>query len=410
MLPPPWWRHPAVDMSESTMNLALAEPVVLRDRPKAVHSDTMIRAISATIIDAPTTRRHRLSNTEVTHQGYVLVSVTLENGVTGIGEASTLGGPRWAEESVESIAGVVTNYLAPALQGRPAIAFEGNAVRLAKAAIRNFSAKAAIESALLDACGKTLGLRASDFLGGAVRDRVGVLWALASGDSGQELEEAREKLHRREHRDFKIKLGFQPVKDDLNRLRALRTGLGDDVRLIVDVNQAWSEAQCIRHLPALEELDVALVEQPVPASQIEAMARVAARTSIPLLIDEAAFTKEEVARAAAAGCGSVYSLKLVKSGGQFELKRAAGVAAAHGLELYGGCLLESSIGAAAHLAVFSTLPTLEWGTEHFGPRILVEDLVANPLRFEDFEVVIPDGPGLGVTLDPDRVRAFARKC
>ncbi len=73
-------------------------------------------------------------------------------------------------------------------------------------------------------------------------------------------------------------------------------------------------------MPALEELDVALVEQPVSALQLEAMARIAARTSIPLLIDEAAFTKEEIARAASMRCGSVYSLKLVKSGGLFEMK------------------------------------------------------------------------------------------
>ncbi|HAO43023.1 MAG TPA: mandelate racemase, partial [Afipia sp.] len=123
------------------MNLALKEPTTLRDQPKATLADTAVRAISATIIDAPTTRRHRLSNTEVTHQGYVLVSVTLENGAVGIGEASTLGGPRWAEESVESIAATVTKYLAPALYGRPAIAFEDNTLRLAKAAKRNFSAK-----------------------------------------------------------------------------------------------------------------------------------------------------------------------------------------------------------------------------------------------------------------------------
>jgi muconate cycloisomerase len=391
------------------MTLALAELSGPIARSTSLLTDTAIRNISATIIDAPTTRRHRLSNTEVTRQGFVLVRVALDNGVTGIGEASTLGGPRWAEESVESIAAAVTQYLAPALRGHPAIAFEANGVRMARAATRNFAAKAAIESALLDACGKTLDLPASTFLGGAVRDRVGVLWALASGDSAQELEEAREKMHRREHRDFKIKLGFNTPKEDLKRLGALRAGLGDDVTLIVDVNQGWSEAECIRFMPALEELGVALVEQPVPAAQLAAMARVAARSSIPLLIDEAAFTKEELAHAAALGCGSVYSLKLVKSGGLFELKRAAGVAAAHGLELYGGCLLESSIGAAAHLAVFATLPKLEWGTEHFGPRILVQDLVTTPLRFENFEIVIPDRPGLGVTLDEDRIRAFSRK-
>jgi len=123
-------------------------------------------------VEAPTLRRHRLSNTEITHQDYVLVRVLLDNGITGIGEASTLGGPRWAEESVESISAAVLNYLAPALRGEPAMAFEANAIRMGAAAIRNFSAKGALESALVDAVGKTLGLPASALLGGAVR-RVG---------------------------------------------------------------------------------------------------------------------------------------------------------------------------------------------------------------------------------------------
>lgn len=388
---------------------ALAKSAESIEQPHTLLKDTRIRTIGATIIEAPTTRRHRLSNTEITHQGYVLVRVLLDNGVTGIGEASTLGGPRWAEESVESISAAVLQYLAPALHGAPAMTFEANALKMGKAATRNFAAKGAVESALLDAVGKTLGLSASALLGGAVRQRMGVIWALASGDSSQELEEAKEKLLRREHRDFKIKFGFNRPAVDLKRLEVLRLGLGDDIRLVVDVNQGWSEAECIRFIPALEELDVALVEQPVPALQLEAMARIATRSKIPLLIDEAAFTKEEVARSATMGCGSVYSLKLVKSGGLFEMKRAAAVASAHGLELYGGCLLESSIGAAAHLAAFSTLPKLEWGTEHFGPRILVDDLVTEPLRFEEFEICLPEGPGLGVQVDEDKVRSFARK-
>ncbi|MFW1489838.1 chloromuconate cycloisomerase, partial [Vibrio parahaemolyticus] len=77
-------------------------------------------------------------------------------------------------------------------------------------------------SALLDAAGKTLGLPASALLGGAVRERMEVIWALASGDSSQELEEAKEKLRRREHRQFKIKFGFDRPQADLRRLQALR--------------------------------------------------------------------------------------------------------------------------------------------------------------------------------------------
>jgi muconate cycloisomerase len=109
--------------------IEIAEPV---ERVQAHAKDTAIRSIRATIVEAPTRRRHKLSNTEVTHQGYVLVRVLLDNGVTGIGEASTLGGPRWAEESVESIKAAVTNYLGPALLGQPALAFEANALRMGK--------------------------------------------------------------------------------------------------------------------------------------------------------------------------------------------------------------------------------------------------------------------------------------
>jgi len=77
--------------------IEITEPV---EQVLTLAKDTAIRSIHATIVEAPTRRRHKLSNTEVTHQGYVLVRVLLDNGVSGIGEASTLGGPRWAEESV----------------------------------------------------------------------------------------------------------------------------------------------------------------------------------------------------------------------------------------------------------------------------------------------------------------------
>ncbi|TIV75830.1 MAG: mandelate racemase, partial [Mesorhizobium sp.] len=159
------------------MSINVTENIPPRAAPIELGRDTRIRSIVATIIEAPTVRRHKLSNTEIAHQGFVLVRVQLENGVTGIGEASTLGGPRWAEESVESIWAAIANYLEPALVGQNAMLFEANAVRMAKAATRNFAAKAAVESALFDAVGHTLGLPVSALLGGQVRDRMGVIWA-----------------------------------------------------------------------------------------------------------------------------------------------------------------------------------------------------------------------------------------
>ena len=201
----------------------------------------------------PTRRSHKLANTEVSRQSYVLVSLRLENGVIGYGEASTLGGPRWAEESVESIKSVIDTYLSPVLKGRCALKFEANAVIMAAAAQRNFAAKAALESAMLDAAGKTLGLPASAFLGGAVRTRFPVIWALASGDPVQEIEEARQKIAAREFNRFKIKIGFAEPAADIARLQALRSALGDGTLLVVDVNQGWSEATCLRRVGVVAE-------------------------------------------------------------------------------------------------------------------------------------------------------------
>lgn len=378
-----------------------------RNRGVGLDELPRIESVETRIVDAPTTRKHKLSNTAISHQSYVLVRVALSDGSIGFGEAATLGGPRWAEESVESIASAIEKYLAPAVMSQNAGAFEANNLRMQKAAQRNFAAKAGLETALFDAVGHSLGLPVLQLLGGAVRRSCEVIWAMASGDVEQEIEEAKGKIAARKHRKFKIKIGFQSPSEDIRRLQKLTDAL-PDIDLVVDVNQGWSEATACRYMPALAELGVALVEQPLPAGQMEALARVTASSPVPVMIDEGAFTAAEIARAGALHAADVLSLKLVKSGGLMNLKRAAAIAEAHGMELYGGCLLESGLGAAAHMAVFSTLPRLEWGTEHFGPQILVNDIVSKGPEFRDFEIHLPDGPGLGIVIDETRVDDLAR--
>ena len=115
--------------------------------------DLAITAVRSTIVDVPTVRKHKLSQTSVTAQSYVLVRVRLANGVEGIGEAATLGGPRWSEESVEAMKANIDAHLAPAIQDQRADRFEAIGIRMDQAAKRNNAAKAAIETALFDAVG-----------------------------------------------------------------------------------------------------------------------------------------------------------------------------------------------------------------------------------------------------------------
>jgi len=373
--------------------------------PADLHRDLAIVSIRTTIVDVPTVRRHELSSLSVTAQSYVIVELRLANGVEGIGEAATLGGPRWSEESVESIKATIDAYLVPTLIGTPADRFQAARIRMDQAAKRNNAAKAAIESALFDAVGKTLGVPAVQLLGGAVRESIPVLWTLASGDPAQEIEEAEKKLSVRLHDTFKVKIGARSPEADVMRLRRLADALAGRASLIVDANQAWDETTAMRWLPVLAELGV---RQPLPAWNLAGMARLRARSTVPLMADECVFSAHEMLDVARAGAADVVSLKLVKHGGLLATRDVAAVAEAAGIGLYGGCLLESSIGAAAHLQVFAGLRELAWGCEHFGPQILVDDLVEKPLRFTDFRIHLPAGPGLGVTLDRGKLRYYAR--
>ncbi|HXA25280.1 MAG TPA: muconate cycloisomerase family protein [Acetobacteraceae bacterium] len=377
--------------------------------PTDLRRDLTISEIKSTIVDVPTVRKHKLSSLSVTAQSYVIVELRLANGVTGIGEAATLGGPRWSEESVESIKATIDTYLTPVLLGTTADRFIAAGARMDEAAKRNTAAKGAIESALFDAVGKTLGVPAVQLLGGVVRERMPVLWTLASGDPAQEIEEAEKKIAARLHNTFKVKIGAQTPEADMTRLRRLANALQGRATLIVDANQAWDETTALRCLPILGEIGVKLVEQPLPAWNVQGMARLRVRSTVPLMADECVFSTHDMLDVARAGAADVVSLKLVKHGGLLATRDVAAVARAAGIGLYGGCLLESSIGAAAHLQVFAGLRDLAWGCEHFGPQILTEDLVTEPLHFEDFHIHLPTGPGLGVTLDQDKLRRFARQ-
>ena len=393
---------PPPDWSQSMPGSTLSIPTDLR-------RDLTISEIKSTIVDVPTVRKHKLSSLSVTAQSYVIVELRLANGVTGIGEAATLGGPRWSEESVESIKATIDTYLTPVLLGMAADRFMAAGARMDEAAKRNNAAKGAIESALFDAVGKTLGVPAVQFLGGVVRERIPVLWTLASGDPTQEIEEAERKIAARLHKTFKVKIGAQTPEADMTRLRRLANALQGRATLIVDANQAWDETTALRCLPILGEIGVTLVEQPLPAWNVQGMARLRVRSTVPLMADECVFSTHDMLDVARAGAADVVSLKLVKHGGLLATRDVAAVARAAGIGLYGGCLLESSIGAAAHLQVFAGLRDLAWGCEHFGPQILTEDLVTEPLHFEDFHIHLPTGPGLGVTLDQDKLRRYARQ-
>ena len=335
--------------------------------PAGLQRDFAIASIRSTIVDVPTVRRHELSTLSVTAQSYVIVELRLANGAEGIGEAATLGGPRWSEESVESIKATIDAYLAPALIGAPADRFEAAHIRMDAAAKRNNAAKAAIESALFDAVGKTLGVPAVQFWAAPYARACRCCGLSLPAIPPRRSRRRRSKLAARLHDTFKVKIGAQSPEVDIARLRRLAGSLGGQASLIVDANQAWDETAAQRCLPVLAELGIRLVEQPLPAWNLAGMARLRARSNVPLMADECVFSAHDMLDVVRAEAADVVSLKLVKHGGLLATRDVAAVAEAAGIGLYGGCLLESSIGAAAHLASIRRAARARLGLRAFRP-------------------------------------------
>ncbi|AZG16618.1 muconate/chloromuconate family cycloisomerase [Cupriavidus pauculus] len=368
-----------------------------------------ISAIEAVLVDLPTIRAHQLAMATMQQQTLVIVRLRCSDGLEGIGEATTIGGLSYGDESPEGIKLTIDTYLEPALAGQDATNIHAAMARLNKVARGNRFAKSALESALLDAQGKRLGVPVATLLGGAVRSTLPVLWTLASGDTARDIEEAEQLLEARRHNTFKLKIGRRSVRDDVAHVSAIKRALGDRARVTVDVNQAWNEADAATGIAMLEAAGIDLVEQPTPREHRTALARLAARFVVPIMADEAVTGPEDAMELARLGAADVFALKIAKSGGIFGMLRTAAVGDAAGIALYGGTMLEGAVGTIAAAHGFCTLQQLAWGTELFGPLLVKDDIVAERPVFKDFALHLPQGPGLGLEIDEDKLRHYRRK-
>jgi muconate cycloisomerase len=369
----------------------------------------MIQNIETILVDVPTIRPHKLSVATMNTQTLVLVRVRCADGAVGWGEATTIGGLNYGEESPESIKTNIDTYIAPLLVGMEASQVAKAMAKVRKTIQGNRFAKCALETALLDAEARRLGVPLSELLGGRVRDALPVAWTLASGDTSQDIAEAEDMLERRRHRIFKLKIGLRSVEDDVAHVLAIKRALGDRASVRVDVNQAWSEMDAVRGIAALEAGGIDLIEQPVKAGNVAALARLKKRFDVAIMADEALHGPGDAMVLARDDAADVYAVKIAQSGGLVPALEVATVARLAGIGLYGGTMLEGGIGTAATAHVCSTFPELAWDTELFGPLLLTQEVLREPLVYRDFMLQVPTGPGLGVDIDIDKLRSMQRK-
>lgn len=367
-----------------------------------------VEKVETIIVDVPTIRPHVLAMTTMYRQTLCIVRLHCGDGVVGIGEATTIGGLAYGEESPEGIKLAIDTYFSPILlagdASRPAMIM----VALDTSIVGNHFAKCAIETALLDAQGKRCGMAVSELLGGRARDSLPVLWTLASGNTAKDIAEAEAMIERRRHNAFKLKIGKRPVADDVAHVGAIKKALGDKASIRVDVNMAWDETTALKGMKMLADVGCDLVEQPISRNNRAGMERLRAAGVIPIMADEALRGPVDAYDHAVRGAADVFAVKIEQSGGLIAAKAVQAIADAAGVALYGGTMLEAGVGTVASAHVFATFGRLSFGTELFGPLLLTEEILETPLTYGDFALQVPSGPGLGITLDEDRI-AFLRR-
>jgi muconate cycloisomerase len=367
-----------------------------------------IECVETVIIDVPTVRGHVLSMTTMTVQSVVLVRIRFSDGSEGLGEGASIGGLSYGAESVESIKLAIDTYIAPVLTGKDGDAVAAATALIAKAVKGNPIARSAVECALWDGLARRLGVSVAQLFGGRIHERLPVAWTLASGNSQTDIDEALKMLEARRHRDFKLKIGKRPVREDIAHVAAIADAVGDCGSIRVDVNQAWSLQEARWGVKGLQEIGCVLVEQPVARDMIGALKALTDGYEIAIMADEALHGPSDAMRVASNRSADVFAVKICQSGGLKPASDVIAIAQAAGIDLYGGTMLESALGTAAAAQLFSTVPSFRWGTELFGPLLLIDEILMEPLEYSEFSLAVPQGPGIGVELDDSKVAFYRR--
>jgi len=368
----------------------------------------MYKSVETLLVDIPTIRPHKLSVATMQTQILVLVKITATDGTVGWGEATTIGGLSYGEESPESVKANIDTYFAPLLSSvqNQNIAQISKLIR--KTINGNRFAKCAIQTALLDIQAKRLGLPLSEILGGRLRDRLPVLWTLASGDTDKDIAEAKKMIELKRHNTFKLKIGARPLQEDVDHVIAIKKALGPEVSIRVDINRAWTELECIRGIQQLQDGGIDLIEQPCAIQNTDALARLTQRFEVAIMADEALTGPDSAFHIAQKHGADVFAVKVEQSGGLIEACDVAKIACLAGIDLYGGTMLEGPVGTIASAHAFSTFENLAFGTELFGPLLLTQEILTTPLQYENFELVVPNAPGLGIEVDENKIEQLRR--
>lgn len=332
----------------------------------------------------------------------VLVEIVTSDGVVGIAEAPPR--PYTYGETQASIMAVINQVFSPAITGLSILDREEARRRLAQT-VGNPTAKAAIDMAMWDAWGKTIGTSVHRLLGGFV-DELPVSHMLGFDDPKVVAAEAVELRETLGISCFKIKVGRRPIHLDVAVCKAVREAVGPEVELYIDGNRGWTAAEAARAVRLLTDVGLSQVEELCPADDVLARRWLVAQCPLPFVADESAPTPADVTREILAGAATAISIKTARTGFSDSL-RVSHLAEGLGIGAVIGNQIDAHLGTVCSLVFGASQEiTARSAAELSNYLDLADGLLEIPLVIKDGCMRVPEGPGLGVSLDAEKVTHY----
>ena len=361
-----------------------------------------IAEIEAFAIAVPLTAPIKMSGITIATCDNLIVKITDSDGKVGWGEASSA--PTMTGETAEGQVAAI-KFMTPRLVGTEIEDTSQLHDLIEPMMYGNHGAKSALDGALHDLIGQHLNKPMYELLGGKQRDRAPMFWMVAGGPD--EMQIARKRADEG-YIAFKVKVGMHEPSHDLERSRTTRQVVGDDVHVSADANQGFAPKDAVEFARGAGDAGLDFFEQPVMGHDIASMKACADVCSVPIGADEGIHSIEDIQRHYDEGAAMGGSLKLIKLGSASEVMNAGRLMQSLSMHVnLAGKTADSSIAAAAisHLAV--ALPTLEWDASVTN-QYLADDVVENPVAVVDGHIITPDGPGLGIKVDEDKLAKYRR--
>jgi O-succinylbenzoate synthase len=330
----------------------------------------------------------------------VLVRLEAE-GLTGWGECTADRDPGYSYETTGTVMHVLKEFVGPLLLGQD-VADAADFQRRVAPVRGHHLAKAGVEMALWDLLGKRSGQSLRELFGG-VRERVEVGVSVGLQDTTADLVRVVARYIQKGYRRIKIKI--KPGRD-VSEARAVRAAF-PDIKLQVDANSAYS-LETAHILRPLDDLDLLLIEQPLFEDDIWDHRLFQRQLRTPICLDESVISPRHARYAIEMEACRIINIKPGRVGGLSQGLEIHHLCRQAGLPVWCGGMLETNIGRASNLAIAAlpgfTLP----GDISASDRYYRQDVTRETFTLNaDSTIDVPTGPGLGVTVDEQRVRGFA---